>query len=106
MGEAVAAAQIIGGLWDIAVVIAVVAWGYMVVTRLTDIRKSVEASHNALAKHIGQTTEPNEVDTGQRIKNLREEMAKPLKPITIGDISTLIDYLFITGPSLGLAECL
>lgn len=26
--------------------------------------------------------------------------------ITIGDISTLIDYLFITGPSLGLADCL
>jgi hypothetical protein len=26
--------------------------------------------------------------------------------ITIGDISTLIDYLFITGQPLGLAECL
>jgi len=26
--------------------------------------------------------------------------------ITIGDIPVLIDYLFITGPSLGLAECL
>ena len=26
--------------------------------------------------------------------------------ITIGDIATLIDYLFITGTSLGLADCL
>jgi hypothetical protein len=26
--------------------------------------------------------------------------------ITIGDISTLIDYLFITGPMLGLPDCL
>jgi hypothetical protein len=26
--------------------------------------------------------------------------------ITIGDISYLIDYLFITGSSLGLPECL
>ncbi len=26
--------------------------------------------------------------------------------ITIGDISILIDYLFITGQSLGLADCL
>ena len=26
--------------------------------------------------------------------------------ITIGDISILIDYLFITGPDLGLANCL
>ena len=26
--------------------------------------------------------------------------------ITIGDISILIDYLFITGPSLGLPDCL
>jgi len=25
--------------------------------------------------------------------------------ITIGDIAVLIDYLFITGPSLGPAEC-
>jgi hypothetical protein len=33
-------------------------------------------------------------------------MYPQLDDITIGDISTLIDYLFITGPSLGLAECL
>ena len=26
--------------------------------------------------------------------------------ITIGDISVLVDYLFITGPSLGLPDCL
>ena len=26
--------------------------------------------------------------------------------ITIGDISILIDYMFVTGPSLGLADCL
>jgi len=26
--------------------------------------------------------------------------------LTIGDISILIDYLFITGPELGLADCL
>jgi len=26
--------------------------------------------------------------------------------ITIGDIAILIDYLFITGPSLGLPPCL
>ncbi len=26
--------------------------------------------------------------------------------VTIGDISYLIDYLFITGPSLGLNDCL
>ena len=26
--------------------------------------------------------------------------------VTIGDISELIDYLFITGPSLGLPDCL
>ncbi len=26
--------------------------------------------------------------------------------VTIGDVSVLIDYLFITGPSLGLSACL
>ena len=26
--------------------------------------------------------------------------------ITIGDVSYLIDYLFITGPSLGLLDCI
>ena len=42
-----------------------------------------------------------------------EEVIETLKDIeltcgdiTIGDISTLIDYLFITGPSLGLPDCL
>ena len=29
----------------------------------------------------------------------------PFNEITIGDVSILMDYLFITGPSLGLADC-
>jgi hypothetical protein len=44
---------------------------------------------------------PTEADVNQS-----GSLAPTCDEVTISDISILIDYLFITGPSLGLPDCL